>query len=355
MQEESVHTIILNDLKSISEDIKDLISPLDGTTVLVAGGNGFIGKYFVNTLLYLNKNYLKNPCKIIVLDKSLNLNKPEFISEENLKVVQTDISGNFTIDEKLDFIIHTAGIASPVIYRKYPLQTILVSVYGTKNLLDIAKRDNVESFLYLSSSEVYGDPIPDQIPTKEDYRGNVSCTGPRASYDESKRLAETLCMTYFREFGTPIKIARPFNVYGPGLHPNDGRVVSDFVKNTLVKNEIILYSDGKPTRSFCYISDAIKGFFRILLSNHNGNFFNVGNDEEIAMIDVAKLIQSKIPNLKIKFEVHYDKDYIVDNPQRRCPDLTKVKNMTGYIPSVKLSTGLDFMLNWYRYLLNVGS
>lgn len=353
MSEDSVHPIVLNDLKSICDDIKELSKPLEGSTVLVAGGYGFIGRYFVNTLLYLNKKYLAKPCKVIVVDRSVTPDKPEFITNENLEVIIADISENFTVNEKIDFIIHTAGIASPVVYRKYPLQTILVSVYGTRNLLELARRDNVKSFLYLSSSEIYGDPTPDQIPTKEDYRGNVSATGPRAPYDESKRLAETLCMTYFREFGVPVKIARPFNVYGPGLHPDDGRVISDFVKNSLLKGEIILYSDGKPTRSFCYISDAIKGFSRILLSDHNGDFFNVGNDEEISMTNAAKIFQEKMTHLKISFETHPDKDYTVDNPQRRCPDLTKVKSITGYTPSVKLSDGLYIMIEWYKYVLNV--
>lgn len=353
MQDDSMHPIVLNDLKSICEDIKDLVKPLGNSTVLVAGGYGFIGRYFVNTLLYLNQHYLTEPCHIIVVDRSIKLDKPEFISKDNLKVIEADISENFIVNEKIDFIIHSAGIASPVVYRKYPLQTILVSVYGTRNLLEIAKRDNVRSFLYLSSSEIYGDPTPDQIPTKEDYRGNVSCTGPRASYDESKRLAETLCTTYFREFETAVKIVRPFNVYGPGLHPDDGRVISDFIKNSLVKGEVVLYSDGRPTRSFCYISDAIRGFFRVLLSDHNGEPFNIGNDEEISMLNVAKTVQEHIAGLNIKFEIHPDKDYTVDNPQRRCPDLTKVKNLIGYVPSVKLKDGLGIMLDWYKYVLNI--
>lgn len=353
MQDVSVNTIVLNDLKSVCEDIKDLIKPLENSTVLVAGGYGFIGRYFVNTLLYLNQHYLTEPCHIIVVDRSIKLDKPEFISKDNLKIIEADISENFVLNEKIDLIIHSAGIASPVVYRKYPLQTILVSVYGTRNLLEIAKRDNVKSFLYLSSSEIYGDPTPDQIPTKEDYRGNVSCTGPRASYDESKRLAETLCMTYFREFGTAVKIVRPFNVYGPGLRPDDGRVISDFIKNSLVKGEVVLYSDGRPTRSFCYISDAIRGFFRVLMSGYNGQSFNIGNDEEISMLNVAKTIQEHISGLNIKFEIHPDKDYTVDNPQRRCPDLTKIKNLTGYVPSVKLKEGLHIMIDWYKYVLNI--
>ncbi len=349
---QNVHPIILDDLKEIAEGIKSNINELEGSTILIAGGYGFIGKYFVNTLLYLNQSHLKVPCKIIVLDNSVKNDEPGLISNENVKIIETDISKEIEIGEKIDFIIHSASIASPVVYRKYPLETILVNVYGTKNLLDLAKKNNVKSILYLSSSEIYGDPTSDQIPTNEDYRGNVSSTGPRASYDESKRVAETLCMTYFRQFGTPVKIARPFNVYGPGLKPNDGRVVSDFVSNGITKGEVVLYSDGKPTRSFCYISDAIKAFLKILLSEHNGESFNVGNDEEVSMLDLAKTVQSYVPELNIKFQVHPDKDYTVDNPQRRCPDLKKIKALTGYTPSVKLKEGIGTMINWYKYILN---
>ena len=347
-----VHPIISNDLKEVCEDLKNLVEPFEESTVLVAGGTGFIGKYLVNTLLYLNEKYLSKPCSIIVVDKSSNKDEPKFISDKNLEFIEADISKPLSIERNIDFIIHSASIASPIVYRKYPLETILVNVYGTKNLLDLAKKSNVRSFLYLSSSEVYGDPHPDKIPTKEDYRGNVSSTGPRASYDESKRLAETLCMTYFRQFGLPIKIARPFNVYGPGVKPDDGRIVPDLIRDNLLKKELVLYSDGKPTRSFCYISDAIKGFFRILLSKHNGESFNIGNDEEISVLDLAKLVQ-KSNGGNIKFEVHPDKDYTVDNPQRRCPDLSKVKNLTGYTPIVRVSDGMDIMIRWYKHVLGV--
>ncbi len=349
-----IHPIVSNDLKTICEDIKDLARRFEGTTVLVAGGYGFIGKYLVNTLLYLNQNYFSKPCRVIVIDGKVNTDIPEFITTENLKVIQSDISEVLSLGEKVDFIIHSASIASPIVYRKYPLQTILVNVYGTKNLLDIAKSDNAKGFLYLSSSEIYGDPPPEKIPTKENYRGNVSCTGPRASYDESKRVGETLCMTYFRQFGLPVNIARPFNVYGPGIKPNDGRVVSDIVSGAITNKEIVLYSDGKPTRSFCYISDAIIGFFRILLSDYKGEEFNVGNDKEISMLDLARLVQRKIEGVDVTFRVHSDKDYTVDNPQRRCPDLGKLKGVVGYTPSVSLDRGISIMIDWYKHVLSAG-
>lgn len=352
MQSKNIHPIILHDLEKIAESLSDGLEQLEGSTVLIAGGNGFIGKYFVNSLLYLNEHILKKPCRIIVLDRSISADEPYLISNENIEIIEFDISKEISIEHKIDFIIHSASIASPVVYRKYPLETILVNVYGTKNLLDLAKKHNVKSFLYLSSSEIYGDPTPNQIPTKEDYRGNVSSTGPRACYDESKRVGETLCMTYLRQFSTPVKIVRPFNVYGPGLKPNDGRVISDFVSNSLTKGEVVLYSDGSPTRSFCYISDAIVGFLKVLLSKHNGESFNIGNDEEVSMLELAKIVQNEVPDLKIRFEIHPDKDYRIDNPQRRCPDLAKIKKSVGYTPTVKLKEGMGMMTQWYKYILN---
>ena len=190
------------------------------------------------------------------------------------------------MENDVDFIIHAASIASPPTYRKFPIKTVDVNYQGTKNLLELAKEKNVKSMLLLSSSEIYGDP--EVIPTPESYRGKVSCTGPRACYDESKRLAETISILYFQQFNIPIKIARPFNVYGPYLNLNDGRIIPDFMNNAMNKSEIIIHSDGTPTRSFCYVTDAINGFFKLLFSKHDGVICNVGNDQEISVKKVAE-------------------------------------------------------------------
>lgn len=342
--------IILKDVETICNDIKNLAKPLESSAVVVAGGCGFIGKYIVNTLSYLNAHYFKKPCSIISIDKSID--KKEFIAPENVAFMSQDVSKPVEFAGKIDYIVHAASIPSPIVYRKHPLDTIDVNVSGTRNMLELAKLKSVKSFLYMSSSEVYGDPTEDMIPTKEDYRGNVSFTGPRACYDESKRLAETLCAIYFQKFGLPVKIARPFNVYGPGLKPDDGRVVPDFIRDALLKKEITLFSDGKPTRSFCYVSDATRAFFRILLSKHNGEAFNVGNDSEISIYELATIISRK-SGAKIKYGKHADNAYTTDNPQRRCPDMNKIKNMTGYTPEVSLEEGVENMISLYRTILKV--
>ena len=218
---------------------------------------------------------------------------------------------------------------------------------GTRNLLELARKKKVKSMLFLSSSEIYGDP--ELIPTPESYVGKVSCTGPRACYDESKRLAETISILYFEQYQIPIKIARPFNVYGPYLNLNDGRIIPDFMKNAINKSEIIIHSDGTPTRSFCYVSDAMKAFFRLLFSKHNGIICNVGNNEEVSVNDVAKMIEKTLDKtISLKTIKSSDPNYTKDNPQRRCPDLSLIKKSVNYTPEISFEEGLKRVYNWYK-------
>ncbi|MGH9652438.1 MAG: NAD-dependent epimerase/dehydratase family protein, partial [Bryobacteraceae bacterium] len=207
------------------------------------------------------------------------------------------------------------------------------------------------SLLYISTSEIYGDPDAAHIPTREDYRGNVSCTGPRACYDESKRMAETLCWVYHELYKVPVKAIRPFNVYGPGQRLDDKRIIPDLVSAALERRAIELFSDGRATRSFCYVSDAIRALWLILLSDANGEAFNVGNDErEIAIGELAELISQVAgpPRLEIRHRASEDKHYLTDNPQRRCPDLGKLRGRLGWSPKVPLAEGLERTLHSYR-------
>ena len=214
-------------------------------------------------------------------------------------------------------------------------------------MLEIAKEKKVRSMLLLSSSEIYGDP--EIFPTPESYVGKVSCTGPRACYDESKRLAETISILYFQQYKIPIKIARPFNVYGPYLNLDDGRIIPDFMNNAINKSQIIIHSDGSPTRSFCYVSDAIGGFFKLLLSKHDGIICNVGNDEEVSVKNVANTIKNIVAKpISIKIIESNDPNYTKDNPQRRCPDLSLIKKSVNYIPKIDLEEGLKRVYKWYR-------
>jgi dTDP-glucose 4,6-dehydratase/UDP-glucuronate decarboxylase len=271
--------------------------------------------------------------------------RPEF------RFLHHDISEPLTLDEPVDWIIHGAGIASPTFYRKYPLETIDVNVTGTRRMLELARSPKVRSILCISTSEIYGDPEPAFIPTPENYRGSVSCTGPRACYDESKRLAESLCVIYHNLYATPVKVIRPFNVYGPGQRLDDRRVVPDMISAALERRPLVLYSDGRATRSFCYASDAIRAMLLILLSNADGEAFNVGNDErEISMADFAGEL-SRIagpPSLEVVHHTSTDPQYLTDNPQRRCPDLTKLRGRLHWQPKVGLTEGLRRTLRSYQ-------
>lgn len=337
--------IVEKDLDIIIENISSFSDILQNRTILVVGGRGFLGTYFVKTLQRLNQVFEK-PSKILVLDNRITEKNLEYFNDPNIKFLEADISKRVIINEKIDFIIHSASIASPPIYRKFPLETIDVNYQGTRNLLELAKQNQIESMLFLSSSEIYGDPLI--IPTPENYWGNVSNVGPRACYDESKRLAETVCLLYFQLYKIPIKIVRPFNVYGPFLKLNDGRMIPDFMKDAIQESKIKIYSDGTPTRSFCYISDAIIGFFKTLLQAENGSIFNVGNDEEISVKEAAECVQKCFKNhIEIHYEKNNDTNYTKDNPKRRCPDLTQIKNSVGYYPQIKFEDGIKRLHRWY--------
>jgi dTDP-glucose 4,6-dehydratase/UDP-glucuronate decarboxylase len=343
-----ITSVIREDVSLIAQELGSVLSSLAGTTVLVTGGSGFL-----DVLAHLNDGVWKCPCRVICVDtlKTGSLERiAHLLNRSDFRFVKHDVSHPLKLDGPVDWIIHAASIASPTFYRRYPLETIAVNVNGTQNMLELALRDQVRSVLYISTSEIYGDPDRGFIPTPEDYRGNVSCTGPRACYDESKRLAETLCMVYHRLYGVPVKIVRPFNVYGPGQRLDDGRVVPDFMSAAVRREPIVLFSDGAATRAFCYISDAVRAMFYVLVSDANGEIFNVGNDEEeVSIRELAERTRQIAgrPWLKIVHDVSRDTDYLTDNPRRRCPDLTKLRKRFQWEPRVPLAEGLKRTLRSY--------
>lgn len=345
-------SIIDKDIADITKRLGKTIPQLSGKTLLISGGAGFIGSYILRTIAHLNKTKLKRGCRVISVDNyftgTRRKNNSEFPQSQFI-FLEHDMRQPLDIAEKIDFIIHAAGVASPIYYQKYPLETIEVTIWGVKHLLELARLKHVKSFLYFSSSEVYGDPDSKFIPTPETYLGNVSSTGNRACYDESKRLGETLCMVYHRLYKIPAKIVRPFNIYGPGMKAQDYRVIPTFLTNGLKGKYLPVHEKGNQTRTFCYISDAIVGFMKILLLGKNGEVYNVGNDQnEINMMSLAQIVSSlfaKSPEIRM---LPYPAVYPSNEPQRRCPDLTKIKTELGYESSVDLQTGLKRTLQWFR-------
>lgn len=350
--------IVESDLGNIIEEIGNDVRKLEGKTLVISGGSGFLGSYINQTILQLNKTVLKKKCHVISVDNYITGSKTNnflsVIDDRCFEFLSHDIRLPLLIPDHVDYIIHAAGLASPFYYQKYPLETIEATITGAKNLLDLARLKKVRSFLFFSSSEIYGDPDQKHLPTPETYVGRVSSIGPRSCYDESKRLGETISLVYYRQFGVPIKIVRPFNVYGPGMKSDDYRVIPTFLSHGLNGKDLPVHDKGRQTRTFCYVSDAIVGFFKILLSGKDGEVYNVGNPKpEITMYELAKTINRLMGNrAKIK-RINYPSSYPKDDPQRRCPDLTKIKLALNYEPKIGLEDGLERTVAWYRGRYNL--
>lgn len=350
-----VSKVMIEDSKRVIEGLGDLNQQFCGKTVLLTGAAGFLGLNFVCYFDSLNKTgILHSPVRIIAVDNFLRGRESSlaFLESEHVILKNHDVTKPFDFLGDLDFIIHAASVASPTFYRKYPLETIDANVLGLRHLLDYSVCQPVQSFLFFSSSEVYGDPPAAEIPTSEHYNGNVSFTGPRACYDESKRFGETLCTAYWNVHRVPVKVARPFNNYGPGLSIHDGRVLPDFFRDVISNKDIVLLSDGRATRTFCYVSDALEGYLRLLASGHNGQAFNIGTEEpEISMAELAEeVIKASGKSLKVMYRRSEDEHYLTDNPQRRCPCIAKARILLGYNPRVDLQEGLQ---RSYRYYCEV--
>lgn len=342
---------IRQDSEHVCAALSGWLPKLNGTTLLVTGAGGFLASHFLETIAVFNESN-RPGCRVLAVD-NFHSGLPERIawagSRPDFSLREADVSKPFEPNERVDWIIHAASIASPPIYRRFPLETIDVNVNGTRHMLDLLRRDG-QGMLFMSSSEIYGDPDAEHIPTSEDFRGYVSCTGPRACYDESKRVGETLATTYHRLYGSPVKIIRPFNVYGPGQRLDDGRIIPDLMSAAVHRRPIVLYSDGKPTRSFCYIRDAIRGMLLILIAGSDGEAYNVGNDEEISIRELAEIVAQieGQPFLPVEFQISADRDYLSDNPRRRCPDLAKLKGLANWRPEVKVREGMARTLRSYR-------
>ena len=346
--------------KTVQEDIAAIAKGLgkdakkfEGKTILISGGSGFLGKYLTGTFCYLNDNVFKKPCKIISVDNFITgAHHPhfDFRGRTDILEVWADVSQPLPMREDIHYIIHAAGIASPVYYKQFPLETIESAISGIKNLLELARRNKgLEGFLFFSSSEIYGDPDPSAVPTPETYHGYVSSVGPRACYDESKRLGETIATIYFEKYGVPTKIVRPFNVFGPGMGHADRRVLPMFAYKALNKETIPVHGDGHQTRTFCYITDATVGFLKVLASGKPGNAYNIGNpDNEISMRDLATLF-SKIEGGGARHKlIEYPESYPAGEPQRRCPDITKAKKDLKFSAETPLEDGLKRFIKWCK-------
>ncbi|MHB1407169.1 MAG: UDP-glucuronic acid decarboxylase family protein [Desulfitobacteriaceae bacterium] len=305
--------------------------------ILVAGGAGFIGTNLCRRLLTEGH-------EVVCVDNfytSTRDNIEELLDNAKFRLVEQDIQES--LDLKVDQIYNLACPASPPHYQKDPINTVKTNFLGTMNLLELAGRLEVP-MLQASTSEVYGDPI--EHPQKETYWGHVNCTGIRSCYDEGKRVAETLCVDYRRQYGVNSKIVRIFNTYGPYMDPKDGRVVSNFIMQALAGKPLTVYGDGSQTRSFCYVDDLVDGLIRMMSSQEYGPV-NLGNPSEFTMIELAeKVLRLTGSSSQIEHEPLPE-----DDPQKRKPDITRAKKLLDWEPKVSLEQGLKKTITYFGSLV----
>jgi UDP-glucuronate decarboxylase len=308
--------------------------------ILVTGGAGFLGSHLIDRLIGEGH-------EIICVDNLFTGNKrniDHLYRHPRFEFIRHDVT--FPLYVEVDEIYNLACPASPVHYQFDPVQTTKTSVHGAINMLGLAKRVKAKIF-QASTSEVYGDPVVH--PQTEDYRGNVNPIGPRACYDEGKRCAETLFFDYHRQHKLNIRVARIFNTYGPRMHPNDGRVVSNFVIQALKGQPITVFGDGQQTRAFCYVDDLIEGFVRLMAAPDDVTGpINLGNPSEFTIAELAGLViditgsKSKIINRPLP----------IDDPMQRCPDIAKARSLLGWEPKVALRDGLKRTIDYFERLLS---
>ncbi|MBN1526882.1 MAG: SDR family oxidoreductase [Candidatus Omnitrophica bacterium] len=304
-------------------------------TALITGGAGFIGSHLCDLLLEKGHNVI---CVDNLLTGKMD-NIRHLAREKGFEFVKHNVSQYINIKGRIDYILHFASPASPTDYLKYPIQTLKVGSLGTHNALGLAKAKRA-TFLLASTSEVYGDPLVNPQPEK--YWGNVNPIGPRGVYDEAKRFAEAITMAYHRVHSLDTKIARIFNTYGERMRHNDGRAIPNFISQAIKGRPITMYGTGKQTRSFCYISDMVRGLYKLLVSRTHDPV-NLGNPAEMTLLDLAGLI---IENTGSGSRIVFEK-LPVDDPKVRCPDIRKARTLLGWSPKVHIEEGLRKTISYF--------
>jgi UDP-glucuronate decarboxylase len=315
---------------------------LNRKTALVTGGAGFLGSHLCQRLLDDGRD-------VLCVDNfytGAKANIEHLLGDPRFELLRHDVT--FPLYVQVDEIYNLACPASPIHYQHDPVQTTKTSVHGAINMLGLAKRLKCPIF-QASTSEVYGDPSVH--PQTEDYRGHVNPIGPRSCYDEGKRCAETLFFDYRRQHGLPIKVARIFNTYGPRMHPNDGRVVSNFIVQALSGDPITIYGDGSQSRSFCYVDDLIEGFVRLMNAPEGlTGPVNLGNPGEFTMLELAQLtLELTGSRSRLAFE-----PLPQDDPRQRCPDISTAQRELGWNPTVPLREGLARTIAYFDQVLSGG-
>lgn len=349
-----MNRIIQQDLETIFASNVDWDKFMD-STVLITGANGFLPAYIVESLLYVNSIHPKYNIKVVALVRSIEKAQQRFsnyIDNSNLEFLVQDVSEPINFFKKIDYIIHAASQASPKYYGTDPVGTLKANIIGTLNLLEIARKNKVKSFLYFSSGEVYGEVEANKIPIREDTYGYLDPLKVRSCYAESKRMGENLCVSFYHQHGVPAKIVRPFHTYGPMMKLDDGRVYADFVSNVINGENISINGDGKATRAFCYLSDATTGFFKVLLDGVNGEAYNIGNpSQEYTIGGLARVVANLYPEKKLEVNIQKSQkalsSYLASSLQRNSPDINKME-LLNWRPVVTVEEGFRNTIESYN-------
>lgn len=340
--------IELEDAALVFQKLSQVRSIPKSSKWLVTGAGGFIGSQMLNVFREFRRNGFD--CEVTIMESNIRGREREWYHSE-FEVLSHDVSKPWPSINGFSHIVHLASIASPVYYRKFPIETLDANYSGTKNVLNFALESGARVLL-MSSSEIYGDPTAGNIPTPESYWGNVSSIGPRACYDEGKRILETLAWNFHDKHGLGVCVARPFNFYGPGMRLDDGRVLPDMFNSIVSKKDIVIYSDGTPTRSFCYISDAILGLFMMVLDDKTWNLFNIGNNRsELSITKLAQIVAAAGSyhgwSGKIRYEVPNERAFLSNNPQRRVPNTNLIYESLGWSAEIDVEKGVSRSLQHF--------
>ena len=340
----------------IDEDIKWMIEKypvpwelLRGKTVMVTGAAGFLAAYMVETVMYLNtrENYGTTIIAVVRDKEKFRSRYERFSSRKELIYFERDVCNPFKSSRNIDYIVHAASKASPKYYASDPVSTLSANTIGTKNMLEIAREHQLEGFLFISTAEVYGKAL--HIPTSEADYGYLDPLDVRSCYAESKRMGENMCCSWGYQYGIPVRMARPFHTYGPGMSLDDGRVYADFVSDAVHGRDITIKSDGLARRAFCYIADAIAGFWMVLLNGENGEAYNIGNPECVVSVrELAEIVSGLSPETIVtKFENRNKEDsYLESEIDITCPDISKAKKL-GWHPSTSIELGFGKTIKSY--------
>jgi UDP-glucuronate decarboxylase len=333
-----------SDIEEIKKNLEIYKLNFSGKNFLISGANGFLGKYFVKTIIEVNKK-LKKKAKIIAID--IKFDNSEIFKNRNVIKIKRDVNNLENVGYKCHYVLHAAGIPSPKHYYNKPIDAIFTSITGTKKLLEYSKK-NKSKFIFFSSSEIYGNPDKKNIPTKETYNGNVSCIEDRSCYDEGKRVGETLCYFYHIKQRVNVAIFRPFNVFGPGMPKNYYRVFPRFFSSIKKKQPITIFKSGKQTRTFCYVTDAITAMFLVILKGRKF-VYNIGNSTpELTMLELYQIIKKNV-NVNIERKnIDYPKNYPQVEPQRRRPNIDKIKKELKFKNRVSISSAVKRFYNWSK-------